>query len=160
MTTTSTSAFGRLWSNVLSYVVKFGVVGVIGLVVDVGIFNLLRVDVLSTSLWFNTAIGAKVVSTVCAIIVNWIGNRYWTFRKDRHKHIVREFMEFVSASLAGMLVALACLWVSHHVLGYTSLVADNISGNIIGLGLGTLVRFVLYRFWVWRPKHNVEDGLT
>jgi putative flippase GtrA len=99
-----------------------------------------------------TAIGAKVVSTSLAIIFNWLGNRSWTFRHERHTHIVREFVEFVAASLLGMGVSLACLWFTHYVLNLTSLLADNISGNIIGLGLGTIVRFVLYRYWVWSPR--------
>ena len=51
------------------------------------------------------------------------------------------------ASLAGMVVALGCLWFSHHVLGLVDIVSDNISGNVIGLGLGTLLRFLLYRYW-------------
>ncbi len=152
MTTTAVPVPVRLWRNLLSYVVKFGVVGLFGVAVDVGIFNLLRLDLLDTHWWINQALGAKVISTSAAIVFNWLGNRYWTFRKDRHKHIAREFVEFVSASLVGMGVALACLWISHHVLGLTDLVSDNIAGNIIGLGLGTLVRFVLYRYWVWRPR--------
>jgi putative flippase GtrA len=87
-----------------------------------------------------------------AIVVNWIGNRYWTFRKNRRSDVGREFIEFVTASVAGMLVTLTTLWVSHYVLGFDSLLADNISANVIGLGLGTLVRFSLYRWWVWSVK--------
>jgi putative flippase GtrA len=44
------------------------------------------------------------------------------------------------------------------VLNLTSLLADNISGNIIGLGLGTIVRFVLYRYWVWSPRRAAAAG--
>jgi len=152
MTTTAPTLTSRLWHNLLKYVVKFGVVGLLGVGVDVIIFNALRLDVLGTQLWINGPIGAKVVSTSVAIIFNWLGNRYWTFRNDRHTHIVREFLEFVGASLAGMAVSLLCLWVSHYGLGWNSLIADNISGNIVGLGLGTILRFVLYRYWVWNPR--------
>ena len=126
--------------------------GGLGFVLDIAVFNLLRVGALGTDQWWSTALGAKVVSTSLAIIFNWLGNRFWTFRNDRHTHIVQEFVEFVVASLLGMGVSLACLWVSHYVLGFTSLLADNIAGNIIGLALGTAVRFVLYRFWVWSPR--------
>lgn len=154
MTTTAPTLASRLWHNVLSYVLKFGVVGLLGVGVDVIIFNALRLDVLHTQWWINGAIGAKVVSTSAAIIFNWLGNRYWTFRNDRHAHILREFVEFVGASLAGMAVSLACLGVTHYWLGWTNLLADNISGNIVGLGLGTVLRFILYRYWVWNPKRK------
>ena len=142
----------RAWAGLLSNIVKFGIVGGLGFVLDIAVFNLLRVGALGTDQWWSTALGAKVVSTSLAIIFNWLGNRFWTFRHDRHTHIVQEFVEFVVASLLGMGVSLACLWVSHYALGFTSLLADNIAGNIIGLGLGTAVRFVLYRFWVWSPR--------
>jgi putative flippase GtrA len=142
----------RAWRSFLSYVVKFGVVGSLGFALDVGVFNLLRVGALGTDQWWSTAIGAKVVSTSLAIIFNWLGNRFWTFRRERHTHIAREFVEFVVASLLGLGVSLAFLWFTHYVLNFTSLLADNISGNIIGLGLGTVVRFVLYRYWVWSPR--------
>ncbi len=144
--------FARAWAGLLSNIVKFGIVGGLGFVLDVAVFNLLRVGALGTEQWWATALGAKVVSTSLAIIFNWLGNRFWTFRRERHTHIVVEFIEFVVASLLGMAVSLACLWITHHILGLTSLWADNISGNVIGLGLGTMLRFVLYQFWVWNPR--------
>ena len=58
----------------------------------------------------------------------------------------------------GMGISLACLWISHHLLGFTSLLADNISTNVIGLALGTAFRFFLYRYWVF--GHHRSDGLS
>jgi putative flippase GtrA len=146
----------RAWQGFLSYAIKFGVVGALGFALDVGVFNLLRVGALGTDQWWSTAIGAKVVSSSLAIIFNWLGNRFWTFRHERHTHIAREFVEFVIASLIGMGVSIACLWFTHYVLNFTTLLADNISGNISGLGLGAVVRFVLYRYWVWSPRRAVS----
>lgn len=165
--TTSTSPavpraglLARAWRGVISYALKFGVVGGVGFLIDVGVFNLLRVGTLGDAGWWSTALGAKVISTSVAILFNWLGNRFWTFRHERHTHIAQEFVEFVAASLLGMAVSLGCLWFSHHVLGLTSLLADNISGNIVGLGLGTLVRFVLYRYWVWSPRRAPQTDRT
>lgn len=160
MTVTTPSFVRRAWTNLLSYFVKFGIVGLVGVGIDVGIFNLLRLDLIGHGWWINEAIGAKVISTSIAIVANWLGNRYWTFRTERHKHIVREFFEFVAASLIGLGVTLFCLWISHYVLGLTSVLEDNISGNIVGLVLGTLARFVLYRFWVWSPKNSGKTGVS
>ena len=147
----------QAWTGFLAYLVKFGVVGLIGLVIDVALFNALRLGALGDG-WVSTAIGAKTVSTSVAIICNWIGNRYWTFRRHRRKNYVREFAEYLVVSLGGMLISLACLWISHHLLGFTSLLADNLSTNVIGLALGTAFRFVLYRYWVF--GHHRADGLS
>lgn len=147
----------RIWNGLITYAVKFGVVGLIGFVIDIALFNALRLGVFGDS-WVSTAIGAKTISTSVAIVFNWIGNRYWTFRQHRRSNYLREFGEYVVVSLGGMAIALGCLWISHHVLGLNSLLADNIATNVIGLGLGTLFRFFLYRFWVF--GHHRSDGLS
>ena len=152
------SALASLWHGLLAYAVKFGVVGLIGLVIDVTLFNLLRLGVFGEDHWAQSAIGAKTISTSVAIIFNWLGNRYWTFRHHRRRNYVREFVECVAVSIGGMLIALACLWISHHWLGYTSILADNVATNVVGLALGTAFRFLLYRYWVY--GHHRADGLS
>jgi len=148
----------RAWDGLITYAVKFGVVGLIGLVIDVALFNALRLGVFGADGWAQSAIGAKTISTSVAIVFNWIGNRYWTFRRHRRRNYLREFAEYVAVSLGGMLISLGCLWLSHHALGYTSLLADNVASNVVGLGLGTAFRFLLYRYWVF--GHHRADGLS
>ena len=133
---------------------RFGVVGLIGLFIDLAVFNLLRTTILSPENLHEGPVLAKVVSTSLAIVANWIGNRYWTFREHRGRQLWREFVEFLIVSLGGMLIGLACLWVSHYLLGFTSILADNISTNVIGLALGTLFRFTFYRLWVFAPHRG------
>jgi len=133
---------------------RFGVVGLGGLVVDVAVFNILRMTVLDPSEVVGGSIIAKVISTGLAIVANWLGNRYWTFRHERRRELFREGFEFVLVSVAGSLIGVACLWFSHYVLGFTSVLADNIAGNVVGLALGTAFRFVFYRLWVFRPDRG------
>ena len=133
---------------------RFGVVGLVGLVIDLAVFNLLRATVLSPDNLHEGPVLAKVISTSLAIVANWIGNRYWTFREHRGRQLWREFVEFLIVSLGGMLIGLACLWISHYLLGFTSILADNISTNVIGLALGTLFRFTFYRLWVFAPHRG------
>ena len=57
---------------------------------------------------------------------------------------------------------LGCLWVTHSWLGsywpvLTSRLADNISGNIIGIGLATLFRFWAYRRFVFRQARGLRE---
>ncbi|MBF4573027.1 GtrA family protein [Herbiconiux sp. VKM Ac-1786] len=136
-------------------VVRFGMVGGLGFVVDLAVFNLLVVTVLAPAQLHEGPLIAKLISASLAIVVNWLGNRYWTFRHRRRSDMLRESIEFFVVSVLGTGIGLACLWFSHYVLGFTSLLADNISGNVIGLALGSLFRFVLYRVWVFgehRPR--------
>ncbi len=138
----------------VSQLARFGLVGLLGLVVDVGIFNLLAVTLLSPANLHEGPIIAKVISTSAAIAVNWMGNRHWTFRDDRRHDWLREGVEFVLVSIGGMAISLLCLWVSHYALGFTSLLADNVATNGIGLVLGTAFRFTFYRVWVFKPGRS------
>ena len=136
---------------------RFGVVGLVGLAIDVGVFNLLRLTVLSPDDLHEGPVIAKIISTSLAIVANWLGNRYWTFGRERRPHWVREAVEFGLVSIGGMLIALGCLWVSHYALGFTSVVADNVSTNVVGLALGTAFRFTFYRLWVF-GSHRTGSG--
>ena len=136
----------------LQQLARFGTVGLVGLVVDVALFNLLRVTVFDPELIAEGPIIAKVISTSVAIVVNWVGSRYWTFRLEHRRPAGREVLEFALVSLGGLLIAIACLAISHYVLGFTSLLADNIASNVIGLALGSAFRFALYRTWVFHPR--------
>src|SRR6188768_3412653 len=114
---------------------RFGVVGLVGFAIDFAVFNLLRATIFSPEEVHEGPVYAKIISTSIAILANWIGNRYWTFREHRGRQLFREGIEFAIVSLGGMVISLFCLWFSHYVLGFTSALADNIAGNVIGLGL-------------------------
>ena len=144
--------------SLLTQLTRFGLVGLVGLIVDVGIFNILRLTVLSPESLHEGPVVAKVISTSIAIIVNWVGNRHFTFRGERKSHWVREGVEFALVSVGGMLISLGCLWVSHYALGFTSVLADNIATNGIGLALGTAFRFTLYRGWVFKAQIDREEA--
>jgi putative flippase GtrA len=144
--------------RLIAQLARFGVVGAVGFVVDTTVFNVLRSTLLNPDDVHSGPFWAKVVSTTVAIFVNWMGNRYWTFREQRRTVATREGVEFVVVSLGGMVISLGCLAVSHYVLGFTSALADNVSGNVIGLLLGTVFRFWLYKVWVYHPERAGRTG--
>ena len=142
--------------HLLAQFARFGAVGLVGLAVDIALFNLLRVTVLAPEVIAEGPIIAKIVSTSVAIAVNWVGSRYWSFRLRRRRPAGREAVEFAIVSIGGLLIAVGCLVISREVLGFTSLLADNIASNVIGLGLGSLFRFALYRWWVFHPRRDAR----
>lgn len=139
--------------------VKFGVVGALAYVVDTGLFNLL-LHVGSDPALEGKPLTAKVLSVSVATMVAWLGNRYWTFRRRRRSAVPRELMLFVVVNVGGLLLALVPLAVSRYVLGLTSPVADNIAANVVGLALGTVFRFLMYRTVVFNQVARVEDVVS
>jgi len=146
----SSAMFGQLG--------RFGVVGALGFVTDVGGFNLLRFAGGEGPL-HDYPLTAKVVSGTLATIVAWLGNRFWTFRNTRRDKAHHEFLLFAVVATLGTLISMACLWVSHYGLGYQSALADNVSANGVGLVLGTAFRFWAYRRHVF-SQHGDHSGLS
>jgi putative flippase GtrA len=151
-------ALQYLYERLIRYALKFGVVGIVGFFIDVSIFNALRLGLLGEENFLQGPIGAKIVSVTISTLVTWFGNRYWTFRENRRHNFMLELLEFAAIAVVGMGISLLCLYVSHYALGFDNLVADNISTNVIGLGLATAFRFLMYRFWVYGSHRS--DGLA
>ncbi|MBW4094074.1 MAG: GtrA family protein [Acidobacteria bacterium] len=140
-----------LWREVA----KFGVVGGLGWVIDNGIYAILWHGPMSDS-----TIKARVVSTTIATLFSWFANRYWTFRHRRGTKPWREFAMFIIMNAIGLGIVILCQWISRYVLGYTTFTADFISGGVIGLILGTIFRFLAYRFFVFNDELDTEQGYS
>ena len=121
-------------------------VGAAGYVVDVTVFNLLRS---SPALDDNGPLLARTIAVLVAMLVTYVGNRHFTWRHHTSAGRRREVVLFTFFNLVGFGLSAGCLVVSHHLLGLTGAWADNISANLIGVGLGTIFRFVTYRRFVF-----------
>lgn len=143
------------FGHLLHELAKFGVVGGVAFVVDVTVFNLLLFH--SSSALHGKPVTVKAISTVVATLVSYVGNRFWTFRHRESSGSPREYVLFFLLNAVGLAITEACLAFSHYVLGLSSQLADNISANLIGVGLAMLFRFWAYRRWVF-PE--ADDALT
>ncbi len=146
----SVGAESRPNGSVTRRAVRFGVVGVAGLIIDVGGFNALR-DFGPGPL-HDYPISAKIISSVAGATVSWLGNHYWTFRRTRRAKMHHELFVFALVSIIATLISTACLAGSHYLLGLHTQLADNVSGNGIGLILATL-----FRFWAYQHHVFVSD---
>lgn len=130
--------------SLLRELAKFGVVGVLAVVIaDVGT-NLLH---------FQIGLGAlvaNVLATIVATVVSYAGNRYWTFRDRQRTTVRREGLLFFVLNGIGLAIQLACLGVCTYVLGWHDKLTYNIF-LIIGIGLATVFRYGAYKKWVWQP---------
>jgi putative flippase GtrA len=148
------SLYARV-EHLIHELAKFGVVGAIAFIVDVGTFNVLRNGPLD-----DKVLTAKAISTVLATTVAFIGNRQWTFRHRERAGLRREYVLFFVLNGVGLAISLSFLAFSHYVLDLTSPLADNISTNIIGMGFATVFRFWSYRRWVFTAPSPVPPAET
>ena len=119
--------------------IKFGVVGAIAFVVDMGTFNLLRSTLLP-----HKVTTATIISAAVATVVAWVGNRWWTFRHRTNRPVAHEVTLFFGTNAVAMLIQVGVVAISHYVLHLQSIAFDN-AAKVVGIGLGTLFRFWAYR---------------
>ena len=128
---------------------KFGIVGVIGVVITDGGTNLLKSTFSPHVGWLT----ANVIATIAATTFAYIASRYWTFRHRERTSVRREGVLFFLFNGVGLAIQLACLGFTVHVLDQTGKYPANVA-LFVGIVLGTLFRFWSYRKWVWTDKRQ------
>ncbi|HWC23349.1 MAG TPA: GtrA family protein [Flexivirga sp.] len=131
---------------------KFGVIGVINIIIDLGLYNLLIDGPMPTKV---TA--AKIVSGSVATLFAWVGNRYWTFRHRHNRPVHHEVVLFFGVN--GLALAVSVLWVAfaHYVLGLEGKFWLNFNA-MFGIGLGTIIRFWAYKQLVFRNEPIADES--
>jgi putative flippase GtrA len=146
-------------------VAKFGVIGVLNTLVDLGIlalliavfrssFNLepggIFLDMTFATLTFYTLY--KAISFIVANINSYFWNKYWTFSQNIADKTSGEFFQFLVVSVVGFLInVFVASFVFKHVAS-PGLTADQwgLIGGVFGTFAGLMWNFVGYKFWVFK----------
>lgn len=140
---------------------RFGAVGIAGIVVNLGVFNLLRLGPLAPDAEVvgddDRVVTAKIIATVVSILFAWWAHRGWTFRGPKRHTPGRELVLFAAINGVAIVVEAVVVAISHHGLGFTSLFADNFA-SLIGIGLGTITRYVGYDLFVFTSEAKTADA--
>ncbi|MEU3411184.1 MULTISPECIES: GtrA family protein [unclassified Streptomyces] len=123
--------------------IRFGAVGGAGVLVNLGVFNLVRH---SSDL---PVVRASVIATVVAIVFNYVGFRYWTYRDRDKSGRTRELTLFLLFSVAGLVIENGVLYLATYGFGWDTPLQSNVF-KFVGIGVATLFRFWSYRTWVFR----------
>lgn len=126
---------------------KFGSVGALAYIVNLGLFNLLVHFPISPL--DDRPVTGSLLAGIVSILVAYFGNRFWTWKDRPRRAMSREIALFFIINGIGILMSATVLFVSRYILGFQSALADNIAANVIGIGLGTIFRFWSYRVWVF-----------
>ena len=124
-------------------IAKFGAVGGAGVVVNIGVFNLLRQH---TGL---QTVRAGILATLVAIAFNYVGFRYFTYRDRDRAGRAKELSLFLLFSGIGLVIENGVLYAATYGFGWDSRLQSNLF-KFIGIGVATLFRFWSYRTWVFR----------
>lgn len=135
---------------------KFASVGAVAYVVSVGGFNLL-VHLDGAPLAEKPLTGS-LISGVISILVAYMGNRHWTWKDRQKTGARREITLFFVINGIALIFGVTSLAISRYILGFESALSDNIAANVIGVGLGTLFRFYMYRTVVFKKHPELKQN--
>jgi len=137
--------------RVIFQIAKFGCVGAANFAVDIGILNLLIF--LSGTAAGIAYIVFKVISFAFAVTNSFIWNKVWTFKKADNKEAGKEFAQFITISVIGLILNAA-------VAGFLVIVVGPMGGisvktwASISAAVASLCvmawNFIGYKFWVFK----------
>jgi len=121
-------------------IIKFTVVGGIGVLVNMGILYLLTEQF--NIKYFLSSIFAIELS----IISNFLLNDFWTWSEREKKKFSRRFIQYhITAGLTAFLANWLLLVFLTEVIGIYYMIS-----NLIGIGVGMLSNFILNDLWTFR----------
>jgi putative flippase GtrA len=132
----------RRFTELIPELAKFGAVGLIGSVIDLG-----------GAAYLHGTVGigpmvAKGLSIGAATVVTYLGSRFWTFRHRVNQALFREGMLFIALNVVGLAIAEVVIAVTTYGLGLKGALAYN-AASVAGTGLGTIFRYFSYKKWVF-----------
>jgi putative flippase GtrA len=145
---------GRLqgpWRLLVRELSAFGTVGLLCFGIDVGLFQVL----------YTGGVGpvtAKLVSTLVALTVAFLGHRFWSFSHRARTGLGREYLRFGLVNALTLGLGLAVIAVVRYPLGQeSSLVLQ--AANVGSIAVGTVIRFTAYRWWVFPAADRSAGAL-
>jgi putative flippase GtrA len=142
---------GPSYRLLLKELSAFGVLGVINLFIDLGLFNLLH---------FQLGVGpttSNIVSTGVATTISYFGNRHWSFSHRARTGLRREYTLFFVINLVALGIGSLVIAFTYYVIGTHDPFALNVA-KIIGIGIGTVLRFWSYKRWVFPAPKEPEPA--
>jgi len=127
--------------KVVRELVLFGLVGVIGFLVDSGVLYLLKS---SLGLYYG-----RLFSFISAVLTTWILNRHLTFvKRASGLSLFDEFSRYFGLMLGGGVVNYTCYALLVYYVEYIA--NEPVWGVAVGSCAGMMVNYLLARFFIFR----------
>jgi len=133
---------------------KFVAVGIIGAIIDFGVMNIL------TQATDMPLVAAGTISFVCAVISNFLWNRFWTYPDSRSRHIAHQLAMFFAVNSAGVAIRVPILHfieppllrILENIRWRGPFTAEFIAKNAtlaLAVGIVMLWNFFINRYWTY-----------
>lgn len=137
---------------VLLEVAKFGLVGVLNTMVDLGVLNVfIFMSGIAGGVWFSLF---KAISFLVSVTNSYVWNKFWTFKNGKEPRPI-EFAAFVMIAVVGFVINVGVASLIVNGIGPPIGISQKIWANV-GAVLATLIamtwNFIGYKFIVFKSK--------
>lgn len=129
-----------LYSTSFIQLVKYVLIGVLGLVVDFGVYTIL------THFKMNVEI-ANIISSTCGIINNFFWNSYTNFKV--HDRLILRFISYFLVGQITTIFTTISLFIFATKMGFPHLIV-----KIIATFVATLIQFIINKIITFRKSKN------
>ena len=120
--------------------VRFGIVGAVGSVVNLGTVALLRYGFMIPHI-ISAAVGIEV-----SVISNFYMNDEWTFKRERRGKRYVRLLKFHLSSAAGVITQ----FITSNLIYYLNIIHESVTAQLIGILVGFIINYLLSKWYVWR----------
>jgi dolichol-phosphate mannosyltransferase len=124
--------------NVIKELVKFGVVGGIGTLVNIAILYLLTEKI---GVYYLIS---AIFSFIIAMSSNFILNKVWTFKENIKLGIGKKYLQFGLVSISALLINLFFLYIFTEIFGIYYIISQ-----ILAIGIALIINFFGNKIWTF-----------
>ncbi len=124
---------------------KFAAVGVLGMLIDFSVLNLMHLKAGLPLGWANA------ISFSTAVLSNFTWNRLWTFPESRQRHLGAQLGQFALVNVVGLAINTALLLSLDRLL--SGIIAEPWGYNLakaFAIGVVLFWNFFVNRFWTYK----------
>ena len=129
-----------LYSTSFIQLVKYVLIGILGLIVDFGVYTVL------THFTINVEI-ANIISSTCGIINNFFWNSYTNFKV--HDRLILRFISYFLVGQITTIFTTISLFIFATKMGFPHLIV-----KIIATFVATLIQFIITKIITFRKSKN------
>lgn len=148
---------GRRLNRLAHEGAAYTAVNVVATILALVLFNLLVHGVLGAfdGPMNDRPLSAYVLANSITMVVSFLGTREFVYQHRKPMGPAGGFVNYAAVNLTSFVIPVSCLWISRNLMHLADPLSDNISGNVVGAGLGTLFRFWAFRRFVFKVERPV-----
>jgi putative flippase GtrA len=154
--------------SIIWQIAKFGVIGVLNTLVDLGFLALITlvvrqssgIEAKATLFVIGTSVVTyyslyKATSFLIANVNSYFWNKHWTFNQNPEKKTHAQFLQFFAVSIVGFIINVLIASAIFKTLGTFSMFTEDQQG-LMGAAAGSIIglawNFIGYKFIVFKEK--------